>query len=174
MANDQRDTQHQPKTTQGAKPASPGDNRSADDVDGNMSGGASKAPRKHQVKREFILTTDAPIQSKLYSQGIKVGDTVYVTGMLGIDPKTNQPAGPTIQDQTRQALINCEAVLRAAGATLANVVEVQVLLARPEDFGGLNEAYGKFFTTDPPIRSVARLGPELPGFLVSIKMTAVL
>lgn len=131
------------------------------------------APRSYQVPREILHTTDAPTQSTLYSQGVKVGQTIYVTGMLGIDPKTNQPAGPTIQDQARQALINCEAVLRAGGATRANVVEVQALLARPEDFAGLNEVYGKFFTVDPPIRSVARLGPDLPGFLVSIKMTAV-
>lgn len=126
------------------------------------------------MHREILHTLDAPVQSTLYSQGVRVGQTIYVTGMLGIDPKTNQPAGPTIQEQARQALINCEAILRAGGATRANVVEVQALLARPEDFAGLNEAYGKFFTVDPPIRSVARLGPELPGFLVSIKMTAVL
>jgi 2-iminobutanoate/2-iminopropanoate deaminase len=130
--------------------------------------------RSFQVQREILHTTDAPTQSTLYSQGVKIGQTIYVTGMLGIDPKSNQPAGPTIQDQARQALLNCEAVLRAGGATRANVVEVQVLLSRPEDFPGLNEVYGKFFTTDPPIRSVARLGPDLPGFLVSIKMTAVL
>ena len=126
------------------------------------------------MAREIIRTAEAPTQSTLYSQGVRVGQTIYVTGMLGVDPKTNQPAGTTIQEQTRQALINCEAVLRAAGAIRANVVEVQVLLARPEDFGGLNEAYAKFFTVDPPIRSVARLGPDLPGILVSIRMTAVL
>lgn len=126
------------------------------------------------MQREILETAEAPRQSTLYSQGVRVGQTLYVTGMLGIDPKTNQPAGPTIQAQVRQALANCEAVLRAGGATRRNVVEVQVLLARPEDFAGLNEAYGEFFTVDPPIRSVARLGPELPGFLVSIKMTAVL
>jgi 2-iminobutanoate/2-iminopropanoate deaminase len=135
---------------------------------------ADATPRRFHVKREILHTTDAPTQSPLYSQGVKVGETIYVTGMLGIDPKTNQPAGATIQEQARQALINCEAVLRAGGATRANVVEVQALLARPDDFAGLNEVYGKFFTVDPPIRSVARLGPELPGFLVSIKMTAVL
>jgi 2-iminobutanoate/2-iminopropanoate deaminase len=136
--------------------------------------GAGDPPGRFQVQREFLHTAEAPTQSTLYSQGVKVGQTIYVTGMLGIDPKTNQPAGPTIQEQARQALINCEAVLRAGGATRANVVEVQALLARPEDFAGLNEVYGKFFTVDPPIRSVARLGPDLPGFLISIKMTAVL
>ena len=127
----------------------------------------------HPTTRQIIRTPDAP-SSPLYSQAIKVGSTIYVTGVLGVDPATNQVAGPTIQEQTRQALVNCTNILRAGGATLANVVEVQVLLAKPNDFAGLNEAYAKFFPTDPPIRSVARLGPELPNILVSIKMTAVL
>ena len=96
-----------------------------------------------------------------------------MTGVAGIDPKTNKVAGPTIQDQTRQALMNCENILRGGGAKLADVAEVQVLLARPEDFGGLNEAYAKFFPQDPPVRSVARLGPELGPILVSIKLIAV-
>jgi 2-iminobutanoate/2-iminopropanoate deaminase len=126
------------------------------------------------LKREIIRTSDAPVLSPLYSQAVKAGETIYVTGMPGVDPRTNQPAGPTIQEQTRQALINCEAILRAAGASRENVVEVQVLLARPCDFAGLNEEYAKFFTIDPPARTVARLGPELPGLLVSIRMTAAL
>ena len=82
------------------------------------------------VMREIIRVPDAP-QSPLYSQAIKVGHTIYVTGVPGIDPKTNKVAGPTIQQQTRQALINCETILRAGGASLQDVVEVQVLLARP-------------------------------------------
>jgi 2-iminobutanoate/2-iminopropanoate deaminase len=69
--------------------------------------------------------------------------------------------------------MNCENILRAGGAALGDVVEVQALLARPEDFAGLNEAYAKFFTTQPPVRSVARLGPELGDILVSVRMTAV-
>jgi reactive intermediate/imine deaminase len=137
-------------------------------------GAPMASPRSFQVKRQIIHTAEAPSQSPLYSQAIKVGSTIYVTGTLGIDPKTNQPAGLTIQEQTRQALINCQNILRAAGAELENVVEVQVLLARPNDFAGLNEEYAKFFPTDPPTRSVARLGPELPNFLISVRMTAVL
>jgi 2-iminobutanoate/2-iminopropanoate deaminase len=125
------------------------------------------------MNREAIRTDEAP-RSTLYSQGIKVGSTIYVSGMAGIDPKINRPSGPTIQDQTRQAMRNCEAVLRAAGASLAEVVEVQALLARPEDFSGFNEAYAEFLVADPPARSVARLGPELAGLLVSIRMIAVI
>jgi 2-iminobutanoate/2-iminopropanoate deaminase len=122
---------------------------------------------------EFIRTPDAP-GSPLYSQAIKAGSTVYVAGIAGIDPATNRPVGSTIQEQTRQALINCTIILRAAGAKLTDVVEVQVLLARPQDFAGLNQEYATFFPINPPVRSVARLGPELPDILVSMKMTAIL
>ena len=123
--------------------------------------------------KQIIRTPDAP-SSPLFSQAIKVGSTVYVSGIVGMDPKTNQMAGSTIQEQTRQAIINCQNILRAADATLDDVVEVQVLLTRPNDFAGLNEEYVKFFPTNPPTRSVTKLGVELPNILVSIKMTAVL
>lgn len=125
------------------------------------------------MKREIIRVADAP-KSALYSQAVKVGPTIYVTGVAGLDPQTNKVAGLTIQEQTRQALMNCESILRGGGAKLDDVVEVQVLLARPGDFAGLNEEYAKFFPQDPPVRSVARLGPELGDVLVSIKMIAVI
>ena len=125
------------------------------------------------MRKQIIHTPDAP-SSPLYSQAVRMGSTIYVTGTLGMDPRTKQPAGPTIQEQTRQALINCQNILRAAGASLDNVIEVQVLLARPEDFDGLNEEYAKFFPIDPPTRTVTRLGPDLPPYLLSIRMTAVL
>lgn len=125
------------------------------------------------MTKQIIRTSDAP-SSAFFSQAVKVGSNVYLSGIVGIDPKTNQLAGSTIQEQTRQALVNCENILRAAGATLTDVVEVNVLLARPSDFAGLNEEYGRFFPSDPPARAVARLGVELPNLLVSIKMTAAL
>jgi len=124
------------------------------------------------VSRQVIRSTEAPA-SPLFSQAIKAGTTIYVSGVASIDPKTNQLVGSTIQEQTRLALTNCEAILRAAGASLADVVDVLVLLARPTDFGGLNEAYATFFPTDPPARAVARLGVEIPNLLVSFKMTAI-
>jgi 2-iminobutanoate/2-iminopropanoate deaminase len=125
------------------------------------------------MTRQIIRTPDAP-NSPLFSQAIRVGSNIYMSGIVGIDPGTKQMAGSTIQEQTRQALINCDNILRAAGATLENVVEVLVLLTRPNDFAGLNEEYAKFFPADPPTRAVAKLGVELPNVLVSIKMTAAL
>jgi 2-iminobutanoate/2-iminopropanoate deaminase len=123
--------------------------------------------------KEIIRTADAP-SSPLYSQAVKAGSTIYVSGMPGIDPKTGQPAGSTIQEQTRQAVRNCESILKAAGASLDDVVEVLVLLARPGDFAGLNEEYAKLFPVSPPARAVSKFGVELPNILVSFKMTAVL
>jgi 2-iminobutanoate/2-iminopropanoate deaminase len=125
------------------------------------------------MPRQFIRNANAPA-SPLFSQAVKAGEFIFVSGTAGIDPATQKIAGPTIQEQTRQAIVNCSNILNAAGATLADVVDVQALLAKPEDFAGLNEAYASFFATDPPARSVARLGPELPGILVSIRMTAVI
>ncbi|TAM61367.1 MAG: RidA family protein [Rhodanobacter sp.] len=94
--------------------------------------------------------------------------------LLHAPQEPSRIAGSTIQEQTHQALVNCENILRAAGAKLENVVDIHVLLARPSDFAGLNEAYATFFPGDPPARAVGKLGVELPNVLVSIKLTAVL
>ena len=123
------------------------------------------------MPRQIITTADAP-SSPLYSQAVRAGATIFVSGLVGIDPGTKLLAGATIQAQTRQAFTNCEAILRAGGATFDDVVEVGVLLARSSDFDGLNDEYARWFTTAPPARYVARLGVDLPGVLVSIRMTA--
>src|SRR5689334_20184423 len=121
--------------------------------------------------REIVSTSDAP-SSPLYSQAVKAGGLVYVAGLVGIDVTTGSLAGPTIREQTRQALANCSAVLRAAGAAWEDIVEVGVLLTNPTDFAGMNEEYATWFPSTPPTRYVAKLGVELPGVLVSIRMTA--
>ncbi len=123
------------------------------------------------MPREIITTADAP-SSPLFSQGVKVGPLLLVSGMVGIDPVSGTMVGDTIQAQTRQALANCEAVLRAGGATLDDVAEVGILLARPEDFAGMNEEYARWFPEDPPARYGIKLGVDVPGLLISIRMTA--
>ncbi len=125
------------------------------------------------MPRQIITTDDAP-RSPLYSQGVRAGSQVFVSGTTGIDASTGTFAGDTIQDQTRQALANCEAILRAGGADLDDVVEIGILLTRPEDFEGMNEEYARWFASEPPTRYVAKLGVDVPGLLVSIRMTAFL
>ena len=119
-----------------------------------------------------VISTDRAPGSPLYSQGVRVGSIIYVSGMVGIDVTTKQLAGDTIQEQTRQALRNCAAVVEAGGGALDDVAQVTVLIANPADFDGMNEAYAEVFATEPPARAVARFGPEIPNVLVSIMMTA--
>ena len=123
------------------------------------------------MARTIISTPNAP-SSPLYSQAVRAGTQVFVSGTVGIDPATGSLAGPTIQEQVRQAMANCAAILEAAGATLDDVVEVGILLTDPTDFAGLNEEYARWFPDEPPTRYVARLGVDLPGLLVSIRLTA--
>ncbi|MFE4000448.1 RidA family protein [Nocardioides sp. YIM B13467] len=125
------------------------------------------------MPRQIITTSNAP-SSPLFSQGVKAGSQVFISGTTGIDPSTGRMTGDSIQAQTRQALANCEAILREAGATLDDVVEVGVLLTDPDDFAGMNEEYAHWFPVDPPTRYAAKLGAEIPGLLVSIRMTAFL
>jgi 2-iminobutanoate/2-iminopropanoate deaminase len=123
------------------------------------------------MTRDIVRSAKAP-SSPFFSQGVKAGPFIFVSGTVGTDPSTGQLAGDSIQRQTRQALANCEAILEAAGTGLGDVVEVGVLLSNPSDFVGLNEEYARWFPQDPPTRYVAKLGVDLPGILVSIRMTA--
>jgi 2-iminobutanoate/2-iminopropanoate deaminase len=119
----------------------------------------------------IVSTPHAP-SSPLYSQGVKAGPFLFVSGMTGTDVAAGAMAGATIQAQTTQALRNGLAIVEAGGGTLADIVQVTVLLAQPGDFAGMNEAYAAFFPSEPPARAVTRLGPELDGVLVSVMMTA--
>jgi 2-iminobutanoate/2-iminopropanoate deaminase len=125
------------------------------------------------MKKVFVTLPGLPT-TPMFSHAVRIGQTVYLSGIVGIDPATGQMAGTTIQQQTRQSLANCQAILQEAGASRDSIVDVQVLLAHPADFAGMNEAYGAFFPESPPARSVCKLGVEVPNLLVSIKMTAVI
>jgi 2-iminobutanoate/2-iminopropanoate deaminase len=103
-----------------------------------------------------------PLLSALTAQGVTaLGPFLFTAGQVGLDPKTGKLVGEDIVSQTRQALLNVQAVLEAGGTTLSQVVKTTVFLADMEDFAAMNEVYREFFATDPaPARScvqVARL-----------------
>jgi len=81
--------------------------------------------------------------------------------------------GETMQEQTRQALRNVQTILEAAGTSLERVVKVTVLLARPDLYKEMNEAYAEFFPGAKPARAMARFGAEIPGVLVAVEATAL-
>jgi 2-iminobutanoate/2-iminopropanoate deaminase len=124
------------------------------------------------MRRVVISTPEAP-EYPSYSQAVKVKDTIYVAGTIGVDVATGELAGPTVEEQTRQSLLNCQAILRAAGAELSDAVMVHTLLLRPEDADGLIEVFNEFFPDVRPPRCVSKLGVDRPGILVSIAMVAV-
>ena len=112
------------------------------------------------VQRQVILTEAAPSPVGPYSQGVVVGDTLYVSGQLGMDPATGTLV-KGIESQTRQALENIRAVLEAAGFEPADVVQCQVLLEDIDDYARMNRVYAGFFPEDPPTRAAFEVA-ELP------------
>ena len=126
------------------------------------------------MPRQVIHTAKAPAAIGPYSQGIRVGDTVYVAGQGGLVPETMQVAGPTVAAQTAQTLRNIAAILEAAGTDLAHVVKVNVLLTDIATFAEMNEVYRTFFPADPPARMTYAVCDLPLGVLVEIDAIAVL
>ena len=100
-----------------------------------------------------ISTTNAPAAIGPYSQAIKVGELVFVSGQLPIDPATGAFAEGGIKELTRQSLTNMKAILEEAGTSMANLVKTTVFLADMNDFAAMNEVYAEFFAAPFPARS---------------------
>ena len=96
--------------------------------------------------KNIVLTEKAPQPIGPYSQGVTLeNDLMFVSGQLGMDPETGELAG-TVEEQTRQSLVNMEAIVHAAGGTMANVLKTTIFLADMESYTAVNEIYGEFFT----------------------------
>jgi len=105
-----------------------------------------------------------------YSPAVKVGSFVFCAGQVGRNPATGE-IGTTIEEQTRQALVNLQSILEAAGASLDDAVKTTVFMADMSEFSRMNSEYAKFFKDDPPARST--VGVALPqGMKVEIELVA--
>ncbi|NUO80652.1 RidA family protein [candidate division KSB1 bacterium] len=112
------------------------------------------------MKREPVTSPDAPAAIGPYSQAIKVGNSLFCSGQLAINPATGDLIIGDIKDETRQVLKNLGAVLKAGGMDYKDVVKATVFLTDMNDYKLFNEAYGEFFTDIKPAREtvqVARL-----------------
>lgn len=123
---------------------------------------------------EAIVTDKAPAALGPYSAAVKAGNCIHVSGQLPVDPATGEFAGDDIQAQTRQSLTNIKNILEAAGATMADVAEVTVLLDDIADFGPMNEVYGEFFEAPYPSRAAFEVAAIPKGAKVEIKAVAYL
>jgi 2-iminobutanoate/2-iminopropanoate deaminase len=128
------------------------------------------------MTREVVNTPNAPGSASFgsfpYSQAIKAAGLVFVAGQAPVDPATGAIVGTTIGDQTRQCLRNIEAILEAAGTTMAKVVNATFILKNPADFAGMNEEWEHWFPADPPARQGARHPLDIEGLLISIAVIA--
>ena len=120
-----------------------------------------------------IHTENAPAAIGPYSQAIRAGNTIYVSGQIPIDPATGSFAGSDIVSQTRQSLTNLKAILNAAGAGMEDVVKTTVYLANMVDFAAMNEVYATFFTAPYPARAAFEVACLPKNALVEIECVAV-
>lgn len=111
-----------------------------------------------QAQTSVVATPNAPQAIGPYSQAIKAGNVVYVSGTLAIDPKTNEfKKDGSIEEQTTLVLDNIKAILAAEGLTMEHVVSTTVFMHDLNEFGKMNETYAKFFTSKPPARATVQV-----------------
>jgi 2-iminobutanoate/2-iminopropanoate deaminase len=124
---------------------------------------------------EHINVPGYPQPHSPYSHAVAANGFVFVSAQIPVRPGggPTEIAGTTMQEQTRQCLRNVDTILKAAGTALDRVVKVTVLLARPELYQDMNEAYADFFPGPKPARAMARFGADIPGVLVAIEAIAV-
>ena len=117
-----------------------------------------------------ISTINAPAAIGPYSQAIYVGNLVYTSGQIPIDPATGIIVEGGIKEQTRQSLTNVKAILESAGLTMGNVVKTTVFLADMNDFAEMNSVYAEFFAEPYPARSAVAVKTLPKGALVEIEV----
>lgn len=122
---------------------------------------------------QAIHTEHAPAAIGPYSQAIRAGQTVYVSGQIPINPATGAFAAADIEGQTRQSLTNIRNILAAAGLTMGNVVKTTVMLKNIADFAAMNAVYAEFFTEPFPARAAFQVGALPKDALVEIECVAV-
>lgn len=123
--------------------------------------------------KQIIITPKAPAPIGPYSQAVLVNDTLYIAGQVCIEPQTGMLKNKDVQEETHQVMHNLKAILEAAGMNFSNVVKTGIFLTDMNQFGAVNEVYGKYFEKDFPARETVQVS-ALPKFVnVEISMIAV-
>jgi len=123
--------------------------------------------------KKIISTDKAPAAIGPYSQAVMAGDLMFISGQIPLVPGTSDFAGEDIIAQTRQALSNLKAILKAAGLSMSHVVKTSVFLADLKDFAAMNAVYEEFFPEDPPARAALQVARLPMDALVEIEAVAL-
>lgn len=124
------------------------------------------------MRKELIFTEKAPKPIGPYSQAVRVGDFLFLSGMVAINPATGKVEETDIRSQTRRVMENAKAILEAAGLSFEHVVKATVYLANPDDFAAMNEVYSQYFPQNPPARTTVAVHFPRKEFLVEIDFIA--
>ena len=122
------------------------------------------------MPKQQITTTTGASPMGAYSQGLRAGDFIFVSGQGPLDPSTGKIVGETIEEQTARTLDNLKAILEAGGATMADVVKVTAHLTDLSNFAAYNKVYATYFPDPKPVRTT--VGSQLLGMLVEIDAIA--
>jgi 2-iminobutanoate/2-iminopropanoate deaminase len=123
--------------------------------------------------RTCIATDKAPKAVGPYSQAVRAGNLLFISGQLPLDPQTMEFVAGGVTEQTRRVLTNISAILEAGSSSLDHVVKTTVLLKNMDDFKAMNQVYAEFFPADPPARSTFQVGRLPLDAMVEIETIAV-
>jgi 2-iminobutanoate/2-iminopropanoate deaminase len=124
------------------------------------------------VRKQIIESLDAPKPIGPYSQAVRLGGFVFLSGQVGLDPKTGELVEGGVGAEARRVMDNLGAVLRAAGAGFSEVVRVTIYLTNLADFAQVNGIYGSYFAAEPPARATVQVAALPKGAAVEIDMIA--
>jgi 2-iminobutanoate/2-iminopropanoate deaminase len=124
------------------------------------------------MTKETVKTTKAPAAIGPYSQAVKFGEIVFISGTLGINPVTGQLADGDVENQTKQSLENLKAVLEASGSSFDKVLKTTVFIKDMNDFPVVNKIYGEYFNVNQPARSTVEVARLPKDGLVEIEAIA--
>ncbi|WP_425392815.1 RidA family protein [Ekhidna sp.] len=122
--------------------------------------------------KQIINSSKAPAPIGPYSQAVKSGNTLYVSGQIPIDQESGNLVEGTIEEETEQVMKNIGYILEEAGITFQNVLKCSIFVASMDDFARINEVYGKYFATNPPARETVEVSKLPKGVNVEISCIA--
>lgn len=131
-----------------------------------------EAPSPTQGRKDVVSGAGLPAALGPYSQAVRTGDLLFVSGQAAVGDEPGRPVGETFAEQARQAFANLLAVVRAGGSRPELVVNVTVMLSDFAGVGDLNEVYAEVFPVDPPARMTMQVGLA-PGYLLAVGCVAV-
>lgn len=137
-----------------------------------VSFGKNESDLKNDIEKKIISTDNAPRAIGPYSQAVQLGNMLFISGQIGIDPASGNLSA-TVEDQTRQVMENLNSILKAANMSLQDVVQARIYLTDIDDFQKINGIYASYFEKDFPARSTVEVSGLPRGALVEIEMAAI-